>query len=47
MEAEAIGADGPKPLPCQALDHASGYLMAFGAIVALMRRARDGGSWPG
>ena len=45
MEAEAIGADGPKPLPCQALDHASGYLMAFGAIVALMRRARDGGSW--
>ncbi len=45
MEAEAIGADGPKALPCQALDHASGYLMAFGAIVALMRRARDGGSW--
>ncbi|MCH8197658.1 MAG: CoA transferase [Proteobacteria bacterium] len=45
MEAEAIGADGPKALPCQALDHASGYLMAFGAIVALMRRAREGGSW--
>ncbi|MCH9051075.1 MAG: CoA transferase [Proteobacteria bacterium] len=45
MEAEATGAEDPKPLPCQALDHASGYLMAFGAIVALMRRARDGGSW--
>jgi crotonobetainyl-CoA:carnitine CoA-transferase CaiB-like acyl-CoA transferase len=45
MEAEATGADGPKALPCQALDHASGYLMAFGAMVALMRRARDGGSW--
>ncbi len=32
-EAEAAGTpDRPKPLPCQILDHASGYLMAFGAI---------------
>jgi crotonobetainyl-CoA:carnitine CoA-transferase CaiB-like acyl-CoA transferase len=32
-------------LPCQALDHASGYLLAFGAMVALARRATQGGSW--
>jgi len=32
-------------LPCQALDHAAGYLMAFGAMTALARRARQGGSW--
>ena len=44
-EAEAAGIDGPKPLPAQALDHASGYLMAFGAMTALARRAREGGSW--
>lgn len=44
-EAEAAGVDGPKPLPAQALDHASGYLMAFGAMAALLRRAEQGGSW--
>jgi crotonobetainyl-CoA:carnitine CoA-transferase CaiB-like acyl-CoA transferase len=44
-EAAAAGVDGPKPLPAQALDHASGYLMAFGAMTALARRAREGGSW--
>ena len=44
-EAAAAGAKGPKPLPCQALDHASGYLMAFGAMMALVRRMREGGSW--
>jgi crotonobetainyl-CoA:carnitine CoA-transferase CaiB-like acyl-CoA transferase len=44
-EADAAGADQPKPLPCQALDHASGYLMAFGAMAALARRATQGGSW--
>ncbi len=41
----AAGADTPKPLPCQALDHASGYLLALGAMAALMRRAEEGGSW--
>lgn len=35
----------PRPLPCQALDHATGYLAAFGAMVALARRAKEGGSW--
>jgi len=44
-EAEAAGDTRPRPLPAQALDHASGYLMAFGAMTALMRRAREGGSW--
>jgi len=44
-EAEAAGSDQPKALPCQALDHASGYFIAFGAMAALMRRAREGGSW--
>jgi hypothetical protein len=44
-EAEAAGAKQPKPLPCQAIDHASGYLMAFGAMAALARRVTEGGSW--
>jgi crotonobetainyl-CoA:carnitine CoA-transferase CaiB-like acyl-CoA transferase len=44
-EAEAAGQTAPKPLPCQALDHGSGYLLAFGALTALMRRMREGGSW--
>lgn len=33
------------PLPCQALDHATGYLAAFAAASALLRRRREGGSW--
>ena len=44
-EARAAGVDGPKELPCQALDHASGYLLAFGAIMARIRQANEGGSW--
>ena len=44
-EAEAAGVPAPKELPAQALDHATGYLMAFGALMALIRKARDGGSW--
>jgi crotonobetainyl-CoA:carnitine CoA-transferase CaiB-like acyl-CoA transferase len=44
-EAEAAGADRPKPLPAQALDHGTGYLMAFAAMSALARRATQGGSW--
>ena len=44
-EAEAAGTAPPKPLPCQALDHASGYLLAFGTLAALLRRAEEGGSW--
>ena len=33
-EGEAAGVDGPKELPTQILDHATGYLMAFGAMMA-------------
>ncbi|GLU35510.1 hypothetical protein Busp01_53520 [Trinickia caryophylli] len=44
-EMQAAGSASPKHLPCQALDHATGYLAAFGAMVALMRRAKEGGSW--
>lgn len=44
-EATAAGVDGPKPLPCQALDFASGYLMAMGAMVGLYKRSTEGGSW--
>ena len=44
-EAEAAGDDKPWPLPCQELDHATGYLMALGAMTALRRRATEGGSW--
>ena len=45
-EAEAAGQAGrPKPLPVQALDHSSGYLMALGALAALYRRTTIGGSW--
>jgi len=35
----------PRLLPVSAIDYVSGYLMAFGASVALARRAREGGSW--
>jgi crotonobetainyl-CoA:carnitine CoA-transferase CaiB-like acyl-CoA transferase len=44
-EAAAAGSDTPKALPCQALDQASGYLLALGAMAALLRRAEQGGSW--
>jgi len=44
-EAQASGSKAPRPLPCQALDHGSGYLLAFGALAALHRRATEGGSW--
>lgn len=47
--AEARAASGkmdrPKELPAQALDHAAGYILAFGAMIALHRRSTEGGSW--
>ncbi len=39
------GAEKPNHLPVSVLDYASGYLMAFGAMVALHRRAQEGGSY--
>jgi len=44
-EGQAAGVDGLKELPVQMLDHASGYLMAFGAMMARARQSRQGGSW--
>ena len=44
-EGQAAGIDGPKELPAQMLDHATGYLMAFGAMMARARQSREGGSW--
>jgi crotonobetainyl-CoA:carnitine CoA-transferase CaiB-like acyl-CoA transferase len=36
---------GPQHYPVSAIDYLTGYLMAFGTMVALARRAREGGSW--
>jgi crotonobetainyl-CoA:carnitine CoA-transferase CaiB-like acyl-CoA transferase len=44
-EGQAAGVEGPRELPAQLLDHATGYLMAFGAMMAKARQAREGGSW--
>ncbi|OAA25598.1 CoA-transferase family III [Frankia sp. EI5c] len=41
----AGGEDSPRPLPAEALDHATGYLAAYGVLAALARRAVEGGSW--
>lgn len=43
-EGRAAGG-GPRAFPCQALDHASGCLLAFGALMARLRQAAEGGSW--
>ncbi|AEF88964.1 L-carnitine dehydratase/bile acid-inducible protein F [Delftia sp. Cs1-4] len=40
-----LGRDRPTPLPLQALDHATGYLMAAAVVMALVRRMQgQGGS---
>src|SRR3954469_22823375 len=46
-QAEVVPAKTPGPqfYPVSAIDYCTGYLMAFGAMVALARRAREGGSW--
>ena len=36
---------GPQFYPVSAIDYCTGYLMAFGAMAALARRSREGGSW--
>ena len=38
-------APGPQFYPVSAIDYLTGYLMACGAMVALARRTREGGSW--
>ncbi len=42
---EHSGDGEPRHLPAQAIDYVSGYLIAFGAMSALARRAREGGSY--
>ena len=42
---QAGGGDRPRPLPVQALDHATGYLLAAAALRGLTERQRDGRGW--
>jgi crotonobetainyl-CoA:carnitine CoA-transferase CaiB-like acyl-CoA transferase len=46
-QAECFPEDSPGPqfYPVSAIDYCTGYLMAFGAMVALARRTQEGGSW--
>src|SRR5471030_2340619 len=46
-QAEAVPhkTPGPQFYPVSAIDYCTGYLMAFGAMQALARRAQEGGSW--
>jgi crotonobetainyl-CoA:carnitine CoA-transferase CaiB-like acyl-CoA transferase len=45
MHGDHQGSDGPKLQPAAVNDYTTGYLAAFGALIALERRARSGGSW--
>lgn len=40
-----VGAPGPQFYPVSAIDYLTGYLMAAGTMVALRKRAVEGGSW--
>ena len=42
---ESSDAEVPGAMPAQALDHATGYLLAAGVCAALRRRAEEGGTW--
>jgi crotonobetainyl-CoA:carnitine CoA-transferase CaiB-like acyl-CoA transferase len=37
--------DAPRLLPAAACDYLTGYMATIGMLVALLRRAREGGSW--
>jgi crotonobetainyl-CoA:carnitine CoA-transferase CaiB-like acyl-CoA transferase len=43
--AAAAGEEGTRPLPCQALDHGTGWLLAAATMVALDRQRTEGGTW--
>jgi len=45
VEEHSRGRARPSHLPAQALDYATGYLAAYGTMLALARRAEEGGSW--
>ncbi len=40
-----FGTDRPRPLPVQALDHATGWIMAAAALRGLTERRRTGEGW--
>jgi crotonobetainyl-CoA:carnitine CoA-transferase CaiB-like acyl-CoA transferase len=40
-----LGRDRPTPLPVQALDHATGYMMAAAAVQGVIRRLETGCGW--
>lgn len=44
-EALARGQAAPRALPMQILDYSAGFLLACGIQAALLRQAREGGSW--
>jgi crotonobetainyl-CoA:carnitine CoA-transferase CaiB-like acyl-CoA transferase len=44
-DANSVGSQAPVFLPANPLDYITGYLAAFGALVALQRRAEEGGSY--
>ncbi|KAG8670456.1 hypothetical protein FPOAC1_009872 [Fusarium poae] len=45
-EAEHAGqGEAARPLPCQALDHSGGYMLAVGVMAAVYHREIKGGSW--
>ncbi|MFZ6639427.1 CoA transferase [Undibacterium sp. TC4M20W] len=44
-EGRAAGNAAPGKLPFQVLDHATGYLLAYATMLALQKRAVEGGSW--
>jgi crotonobetainyl-CoA:carnitine CoA-transferase CaiB-like acyl-CoA transferase len=39
------GSDEPRPLPVQALDHATGWLTAAAVMTAVKRQVLEGGTW--
>lgn len=43
--ARVAGAEGPVPLPAQALDHATGWLAAAAVMTAVRRTVTEGGTW--
>ena len=45
MAHEEGGADAPRLVPAAACDYTTGYLAALGVLVALLQRARNGGSY--
>jgi len=45
LAGDAGNGEPARPMPCQALDHASGYFLATGIAAAMYKRATEGGSY--